>query len=392
MPPPVINKSIGCLFCEMVGSVSSVNQHVRSFHKAATAGRKSRLRDYHPVQICQAFEHLTKEQSALLYTVTRERLAVLTAFATLATKPLPSDAAVQDWGKRDYHSFSADWWERQVDIAARKYRASNYDEDLLELHVERVIADCIDKAMNEICRSVDPPERRPPGPTTRPGWGSLAISGGDLNMQGERSTHHNQSSANEIAHGDYIDQHRNINTRGEDNHTDDGIQTDEGNLSDDELLYDPPPPKLSVMKQRGAGLFASRSVSSSSSSTAAQRRNDSSAPPPPPRVVSAPTRYTYGPPSKCVTGALPFLVLNVCVINNKVHTIPIEYGTTLDEAVALAVSVAPKWMRDSNVQFCFEGRRGGKWVGMWPESRWNRVMGEAESNELVVDLRLVTVE
>lgn len=377
MPPPGTNKSIGCLFCDMVGSVSTVNQHVKSFHKAAITGRKSRLRDYHPIQICQAFEHITKDQPDLVYAVTGEQLAVLTVFASFATKPLPSDAAVQAWTQREYHLVSAGWWENQVDIAARKYRNSNYDEDILEQHVQKVVVDFTERTMSQRRPVAAPQEPRPAGPT-RTGWGSLAISGGDLNMQGERSTHHNQSAANEVAHGRHIDQHRHINIGREDN---------EGNQSDDEL-YAVPPPKLSVKKQRGASLFASRSVSASS--TAAQRRNDSSAPPP--RVVSAPTRYTYGPQSNDVTGAIPFLVLHVCVINHKVHSIPIEFGTTLEEAIVMAVSLAPKWMRESNAQFCFEGRQGGRWVGMWPESRWNEMMDEAQSNEFIVDLRLVAVE
>lgn len=335
--------------------------------------------------ICQAFGNISKEHPGLLTSVTSEHLSVLSAFASYATKALPSDAAVEAWAKREYHLISADWWERQVSIAARKYQNCNYDDDVLDKHVEKVVADATEKTMLHGRAIPALQERRP----TRPAWPTLAISAGDVNMQGERSTHHNQSSANEIAQGTHIDQHRNMTIGSDEHDSDEGIQTEEAIQSDDEL-YSAPPPKLVVRRQRDGGLFTSRSVSaSSSSSTAAAHRRSESNPPPPTRVVSAPTRYTY---AEVGTGALPFLVLNVCVMNNKVHTIPIEFGTTLEEAVVLAVSVAPKWIRESNAQFCFEGRRGGRWVGMWPESRWDRVMQEAESAELVVELRLVAVE
>lgn len=65
--------------------------------------------------------------------------------------------------------------------------------------------------------------------------------------------------------------------------------------------------------------------------------------------------------------ALPFLTLKVCVINNRVHTIPIEFGTTLDEAVALAVSIAPKWVQKSNLEICFDP--AGRLSGATPPTR-----------------------
>lgn len=65
--------------------------------------------------------------------------------------------------------------------------------------------------------------------------------------------------------------------------------------------------------------------------------------------------------------ALPFLTLKVCVINNRVHTIPIEFGTTLDEAVALAVSIAPKWVQNSNLEICFDP--AGRLSGATPPTR-----------------------
>lgn len=373
--PTMVNKSVGCLFCDMVGSVSTVNQHIKSFHKSASTERKSRLGKYHHLGISEAFDYLVKDQRKLVQLVSAERLSVLMAFASQATVPLGCDAAVQEWTTREYTLHGADWWDRQVDIAVEKFLSSAHDEDVLEAHVKKVIGESIENATYERVPVGRNQSREPPARPRRGGLFSIAGGAGStLNMQGDKSTQRNQSAANQIAQGDSIGQNRDI------------ILVDDDDDEDDEdELYAPPPPKRLVAKQRGAGTMPVRSVSSSASSTTQRQPEPAAAPR---RVVSDTVHYSYGPPSITTSNVVPFLTLNVNDVYNHVRTIPIDFDTTLDEAIALAVKLAPHWLRRVHLEFCFEDLDSGK----WPESRWDQVMQDAQRDELVVALRLVPME
>lgn len=359
----------------MVGSVSTVNQHIKSFYKSATAGRKSRLREYHHLGISEAFDYLFKNQRKLVQLVSVERLSVLMAFASQATVPLAGDAAVQEWTAREYALHGTDWWERQIDIAVEKFLSSGHDEDVLEAHVKKVVDESIQNATYERVPVSRNQSREPPARARRGGLFTIAGgTGSTLNMQGDKSSQRNRSAGNQIAQGDYVDQKRDIII----------LDDDEDEDNEDEL-YDPPPPKRVVPKQRGGSVIAARSVSASGSRTA-QRQPQPAAPPR--RVVSDTVRYTYGPPSINPSAVTPFLTLKLNDIYNRIHTIPIDYGTTLDDAIELAVKLAPQWLRRVHLQFCLQDLDGAD----WPESRWDQVMQDAQSDELVVAVRLVPME
>lgn len=377
----MVNKTLGCVFCDMTGCVSATNQHVRSFHQAITLGRKSRTRNFHHTDISHAFEHLHRAQPALVNTVSPERLAVLTAFANLATRELTPDE-VAAWSRRDYQLHGTDWWDRAVDAAVRMYRASGYDDDLLAMHVKRVVDESI-----EDCYYTPPAPLRPPmapaavsrtatGTSAKGGSGLVTISGGggsNLTMQGSGSNHRykhgNRSTACSIGQGDSIDRRTYISISDED-HGDDGDD-------DDDDLYAPAPPKSLYVTKRGPTTTSARAVSAG---------NVRPQPTLSTRAVSAGATF----PS--ADKPLPFLTLQVCGLNNRVNVVEIDFGTTLAEAVAKAVEHAPLALRRLGVRaFAFEGTAEGVWAGMWPEWRWKQLMENAESEELVVQLRLVCV-
>lgn len=379
----------------MVGSVSTVNQHLKSFHKSASTGRKSRLREYHHLGISEAFDYLVKDQRTLVQLVSAERLSVLMAFAAQATVPLACDAAIQEWTARRFKLHGTDWWERQVDIAVEKYLSSDHDEDVLEAHVTKIINESIDNATYTRLAASRNQSREPAALVRRGGLFTIAGGAGStLTMLGDRSSQRNESAANQIAQGEQVGQARDII-----------ILDDDEDEDDKEELYAPPPSKRLFPKQRGASMMPARSVSGSASSTA-QRQPDPAGPPrrvvsagsaaqhqpepaaPLPRVIPDPIRYTYGPPSISTPKESPFLTLHVNDIYNRVHTIPIALGTTLDEAIALAVKLAPQWLRRVHLEFCFQGLDGAD----WPEARWDQLMQEVQRHELVVAVRLVPME
>lgn len=63
---------------------------------------------------------------------------------------------------------------------------------------------------------------------------------------------------------------------------------------------------------------------------------------PPPHSDAA--QYTYSPRGITTWKAATFLTLNL-YIYKSVQTIPDEFGTELDEAIALAGNLAPQWLR-----------------------------------------------
>lgn len=380
----MVNKTLGCVFCDMTGSVSATNQHVRSFHKAVLIGRKSRTRAYHHLAISHAFEHLINPQPSLTNSVSPERLAVLLAFAKHATRELTA-AEVPAWGRRDYQLHRTAWWDREVDVAIVRYRGSAYDEDLLDMHVKRVVDGSIEDCY------YGPPTHGPSASNTtnaRGGSGLVTISGGggsNLTMQGDGSNHRykhgNRSSAYSIGQGDSIDRRTYINISDEDE--------DEDN---DDDLYAPPPNTLSIPKRGTSSTRAPRTVSNSAGGVRPQTTHSTrsvSAGPSFPTVAEKPPP----PPPTAAEKPLPFLTLNVCGINNRVQTLEIDYGASLDEAIAKAVEYAPLGLRALGLAaFCFEGRSGGVWAGEWPAWRWDEMMVDAESNELDVEVRLVCVQ
>lgn len=95
--------------------------------------------------------------------------------------------------------------------------------------------------------------------------------------------------------------------------------------------------------------------------------------------------FIHRPPSINTSDVTPFLTLNVNDIYNRIHTIPIDYGTTLDDGIALAVKLAPQWLCRVYLQFCFPNLDDAD----WPESQ---VMQDAQSDVLAVAVRLVPIE
>lgn len=144
----------------------------------------------------------------------------------------------------------ADWWKREVDIAVQKLRFSSYEDELMEMNVQQVVAESIENSLYEQV----PVVRRQSGEST------ARATQPQLNSGGERS-------------------------------------------------------------------------------------------------IKRPS----------------FLTLNVTGICGRAQPIAIHFGTTLDEALAMAVKLVPVWLQKNCRAFCFEGLDGGMWSGAWPERRWDVV-------------------
>lgn len=368
-------KIVGCVFCSMTGTVSTVNQHLRGFHQTDKQGRKARLRDFHHVQIIRAFEHLITYQADLVNDVSPQRLAVLKVFASFGTKQFLTHDAVDAWAKRNYDRHHLIWWEAEVVAAIRVFAAAGNNMDVLEAHVKQVILkagrDTLPRATHRARHLVDENLKEIRIPVGARVVTVSAAGGTSLTMQGDRSQHEIRTNAS-------------LNSQAGDNR-----YMDIADDTDDVSLY-APPRGLQVAKHtnRTPGSHNFSATDATRSETRLPVKSDSTGP------SFTITRTTVdedpaGPvarPTTAVVEPYPFLIMNITGIDNRIKRYVIAYGTTLTEALAQA---SPPWIRESNCPVHFEGLPGTEWGGGWPECRWKQVMEAGEDNLLTVNVRLL---
>lgn len=380
--------TMGCVFCSKTGTPGNVNQHIRSFLDSARSNRTARLAAHHDLELVQSFYHLTASPQHDLVTETSvDRLAVLTAFASRLTKRLSSDAAADDWKERDFYARRGTWWAREVNTVLAMYQASGRIPELLAAHV----ANIVDKSITDSLRDLDRPDTAPPQPRiARSQVVTKAASTSALMPSAPRTEMTMQYSGSIHANDITFDNPRRmwINTIGDRNRSqNEREELAYVTISDDES---PPPIRLS---KRVAGSSTHRSASFAAASNA-----PTTAAPPASRSVSdsAVLLSRSGTPHEAANDTLdtedmaPFLTLRVRGLTNKLATLPIAYGTTLQKALRMAVALAPAHVRMHSVPVAFEGECG-EWEGEWPEWRWEQVMAEAERRCVVVEVRLVMV-
>lgn len=429
--------TIGCVFCEKVGNVSALNQHIRSFQDASRTSRHARGSDHHNMEIVQAFYSLTaKRQPEFIQATSVDRLTVLNEFASSITKHLKSDAEADKWRKRDFYPRRANWWARQITVVLEMYRASGRLPQLLSAHVKNII----DKSITESLLNADEDDNddddephfaaRVPRKLDAGRSQLLAMASAsgafmpapqnDLTMQYTGSQHgtrlgmdanitnkptrkwfNNLSPADNAAAGPSSEPKIYLRKRGSNptfnNAREDSISrsTEYVTISDEEQDdHDDdqasrrmtPPPTIQPSK-RGKTTATARASSSTLPASRITAAKD-------PRSVSGGALLSSGPPLRAASpdGMAPFLLLHVTGLTNTVHTIPISYGTTMDQALALALRFAPRVVRENNVPVRFFGDPGSHWEGDWPECRWDSVMDSAMTQRVEVFLRLIMLE
>lgn len=423
--------TIGCVFCGKVGNVSCVNQHIRSFQDASRTSRHARGSDHHHIEIVQAFYSQTaKPQPEFIQATSADRLAVLNEFASSITKHLKSDSEAEKWRKRDFYPRRATWWGRQITIVQDMYCASGRHPQLLSAHVKNIIdnsitesllnADDADNDDDEPHLSAHIPRKLDAGRSQLLAMASasgafMPAPQNDLNMQYTGSQHgsriemdanitnkptkrwfNNLSTAdNNAAAGPSSGPKIHLRKRG--NSTFDNTRagstsrsTEYVTISDEEQDdhdYDQAgtPPASIQPSKRGKNTATGRAASStvpSSRITAKEARSVSDG-----AVLSSRPQRAASP-----DGMAPFLILHVTGLTNTVNTIPISYGTTMDQALALALRFAPRVVRENNVPVTFFGDTGSHWEGDWPECRWDSVMDSAMTQRVEVSLRLIMLE
>lgn len=399
---------LGCVFCEKVGNVSAVNQHVRSFLDASRTGRQTRGSDHHNMEIVQAFYSLTaSRQSEFIQDTSVDRLAVLNEFAKSITKHLKSDAEATKWRKRNFYPRRASWWARQITVVLEMYCASGRLPQLLSAHVKNII----DKSITESLLTADDddddddeldlasliPRKLEAG---RAQLHAMASASGafmpapqnDMTMQytgSQRGTRHGMESTitnkptrkwiNNVSPSDNASREPKIQLRKRGNptcrETSVARSTEYVTISDEEQ---------DDARKRGKTSSTARAASSTITGSRSLVRKE-------PRsasdgAVMAPLRVAE------LDGMAPFLVLHVTGLTNAVNTIPISFGTTLDQALDLAVRFAPRFVRENNLPVRFVGDPGARWGVDWPEWRWDQVMTVAMSQKVEVAVRLIMVE
>lgn len=399
--------TLGCVFCEKHGNVSALNQHIRSYLDASRTGRHTRGSEHHNMEIVQAFYTLTaKRQAEFISATSTDRLAVLTEFASNITKHLTSDAETEQWRKRDFYPRRATWWARQITVVLDMYRASGRLPQLLAAHVKNIIDKSIAESLLNIDDDDDDDHPALPKKVQATRAQLLAMGGTsrafmpapqtDQTMQytgSQSGNRHAMDSSimnkptrrwtNNLSPSDTATAEPKLHVRKRQNtpfnYAREARSTEYVTISDEDQDELDPEDRRPVSK-------TARAVSSSLSSTrliarpATRSASDSAA-------IALPELHSSAP-----DGFRPWLTLHVTGLSNTVQEIPIPKWTTLDEALDLAVGFAPRVVRESKLPVRFYGDLGTEWEGDWPGWRWDQIMAVAQTQKVVVALRLVLVE